>query len=382
MKRVLFVSNGHGEEAIAGRIAADLAERCTVECDHLALVGDFGHPSSMHQVGPRRSMPSGGLIAMGNLANMWRDLRSGLVVHTISQLRFLHTVRGVYDCAIAVGDTFALLMAKRARARRTVFVGTAKSVYVAPYGKGEQRILTGADAVFVRDEQTAEHLRAGGIAAQAPGNVIVDLFAQRSQTVPFFAERLAIFPGSRQSAYEDAVFLCGVVRDVATRRPELGATLSIAPGLDAQQFAMVLEADGWQVRPSPSSDVPFCLCIGERTVIAAWSGPPGAMLSGAIVVLGQAGTANEAAAADGIPVVAFEQPGARQHGWYRMRQRGLLGEAMRMIQGDVPDAARALELLLEDAPARAAMGTVGRQRMGAPGGSKAIAAKIAVMVEC
>ncbi|MDP9017000.1 MAG: hypothetical protein M3N19_01600 [Candidatus Eremiobacteraeota bacterium] len=382
MKRLLFVSNGHGEEAIAGRIAADMSKRCDVQCDHLALVGDFGHPSLMHQVGPRRSMPSGGLIAMGNLRNMWRDLKNGLVAHTIAQVRFLHSVRGRYDCAIAVGDTFALLMAKRSRARRTVFVGTAKSVYVAPYGKGERRILAGADAIFVRDEHTAAHLRASGVAAEAPGNVIVDLFSERTQTVPAFAERIAIFPGSRESAYADAVFLCAVLRDVAGRRPGIGATLSVAPGLDAARFASGCREDGWNVGPGASPEVPFVLSLGGRAIVTAWSGAPGAMLSGALVVLGQAGTANEAAAADGIPVVAFEPPGARQHGWYRMRQRGLLGDAMLMISGNVADSARALERLLDDQAARDAMGAAGRERMGLPGGSAAIAAKIAVMVDC
>ncbi len=124
------------------------------------------------------------------------------------------------------------------------------------------------------------------------------------------------------------------------------------------------------------------LSLGGRAIVTAWSGAPGAMLSGALVVLGQAGTANEAAAADGIPVVAFEPPGARQHGWYRMRQRGLLGDAMLMISGNVADSARALERLLDDQAARDAMGAAGRERMGLPGGSAAIAAKIAVMVDC
>ena len=59
MKRILFVSNGHGEEAIAARLAHDLQGYCEVQTDHLALVGESNHPSVMQQVGPRRAMPSG-----------------------------------------------------------------------------------------------------------------------------------------------------------------------------------------------------------------------------------------------------------------------------------------------------------------------------------
>ena len=48
----------------------------------------------MHEVGPRRAMPSGGLIAMGNVRNIARDLRSGLLALTLAQRAFLARARG------------------------------------------------------------------------------------------------------------------------------------------------------------------------------------------------------------------------------------------------------------------------------------------------
>ena len=51
--------------------------------------------------------------------------------------------------------------------------------------------------------------------------------------------------------------------------------------------------------------------------------------------MGQAGTANEAAAAAGVPVVAFERDRDRKTAWYRMRQHGLLGEALAVLPGDL-----------------------------------------------
>ena len=78
MNRVLFVSNGHGEAAIAERIAHELRALIpSVRANHLGLVGQTRH-ETMHEVGPRRSMPSGGLIAMGNLRNLARDFAAGL----------------------------------------------------------------------------------------------------------------------------------------------------------------------------------------------------------------------------------------------------------------------------------------------------------------
>ncbi|MFN2450233.1 MAG: hypothetical protein ABR508_10695 [Candidatus Baltobacteraceae bacterium] len=370
---VLFVSNGHGEIAIAARIARELP--AFVRADHLALVGEVGSGEPrLHEVGPRRSLPSGGLIAMANVRNIARDLAAGLLMHTLAQLRFLRGARGTYDVCVAVGDVFALLMAQRAHARKTVFAGTAKSVFVAPYGAMEERAITRADAAFVRDAATAQRLRDRGIAAQA-ANVIVDLYAavEAPHATPF-EPAITIFPGSRSGAYEDAVRLCRIVRVLARTYPRAGAALSVAPGLDAKRMAGALAHDGWHVERSLDPPTPFVLYAAGRPVIEAWTGPLQELLASSALVLGQAGTANEAAAAAGIPVVAWEH--SARTAWYRKRQMGLLGDALLIVRGTVEEAAREVAALLRDAARREAMGTLGRERMGASGGAARIAAEI------
>lgn len=380
MNRVLFVSNGHGEIAIAARLAAELQSIAPIPCDHLALVGDFVYASSMRDVGPRRAMPSGGVIAMGNLRNIARDLGAGLIAHTLAQLRFLRGIRGTYAAAVAVGDIFALIMALQAQARGTVFVGTAKSVYVAPYGPLEERVIRKAGAVFVRDLPTAHLLEQHGISARA-ANAIVDLYREREPaTGATFDPLLAIFPGSRESAYTDAVFISRVVRSVLRGEPGGGATISIAPGIDPQRMCAQFAADGWRIVQSGHEQQPFSLYDGNRELVRAWQGPLGAMLQGATLVLGQAGTANEAAAAMGIPVVAFARAGETRAPWYRMRQIGLLGDALLIASANPEEAALQVMELLHDLPRRERMGAIGRERMGPPGGAAAIAATIAQLV--
>ncbi len=375
MKRVLFVSNGHGEVAIAAQIAAELTQAAAG--DHLALVGDFEHPSVMRDVGPRRQMPSGGLIAMGNAQNILRDLRAGLAAHTLTQLRFLRRARKEYAAVIAVGDVFALMMALQARAA-TAFVGTAKSVYVAPYGAFEERVIRKAAVVYVRDEPTAQRLRRHGIAARS-GNVIVDLYQDEGPSPnDAFAPYLALFPGSRQDAYAAAEFLARVVRELGREQPSLGAALSIAPGLDANRMASAVVSAGFEVVADAAA--PFRALAGGREMLRAWRGPIGAMLRGADAVLGQAGTANEAAAAAGIPVIAFTTSERGKHAWYRHRQAGLLGEALLVVAGDERSAASEVAQLLADEKRRAAMSAAGRERMGPPGAAKRIAAEIAQLI--
>ncbi len=380
MKRILFVSNGHGEIAIASRLASELHVLRPIPCDHLALVGNFPSESVLREVGPRRSLPSGGVIAMGNVRNIARDVRSGLLSHTLAQIRFLRGVRGTYAAAVAVGDIFALLMALQARAGRTLFVGTAKSVYVAPYGSFEERIVRKANAVFVRDEATAARLREHGIAAES-ANAIVDLYADEAGHIEVdFDPVLALFPGSREQAYADAVYMARVLRDAVRKDLRGGGILSIAPGIDVQGMCARFEADGWRVVSRNDPLQPFSLYDGDREFIRAWSGSLGPMLERARLVLGQAGTANEAAAATGIPVVAFARCGETRTPWYRKRQIGLLGGAMVVASAQAPQAASQVSALLHDADRRERMGAIGRERMGAPGAAAIVAARIAQLV--
>ncbi|MGB6600734.1 MAG: hypothetical protein WBE77_06590 [Candidatus Cybelea sp.] len=383
MTRVLFVTNGHGETAIADRIALELHGLVPdARADHLALVG-AAPTSEMHEVGPRRTMPSGGLIAMGNVRNLARDLRAGLLALSWNQMRFLRRVRGKYDAVVAVGDVYALGMALRARTP-TVFVGSAKSVAVAPYGRFEAATLARAAACFVRDGPTAQALRRQGANAEA-ANAIVDLLASKSDVaiepaIAGFTPVLGLFPGSRERAYGDAEFLLEVTHELAAARPGLGAALSVARGLNADRFARDARRAGWAVRAGTDELVPFVLSRGGREIVRGWRGPIGPLIERVALVLGQAGTANEAAAAGGVPVVAFERGSDRKAHWYRQRQQGLLGEAMAVLPRERNEAVAGVSAILDDPARQKRMGEIGRARMGEPGGTRRIAQRIATLL--
>ena len=377
MTGVLFVTNGHGEAAIGGRIARELRRLDpAIRTDHLALVGEGFGDAAFHDVGPQRRMPSGGLIAMGNVRNIVRDLRAGLAGLALAQAGFLLRRGSGYRCIVAIGDVYALLQAFAGR-RPTVFVGTAKSVYVAGYDAFERFVLRTARGVFVRDIATANALRRRGIGAEAPGNVIVDLLADAPPFPWPSPTRVALFPGSRESAYADAVTLARIADRLGSRRGTTSFGLSIAPTLRAERFAEVLAADGWSVGAGLGTSIPFEARFGA-TLLRAWSGPFGSLVAGATLACGQAGTVNEAAVAAGTAVVAVESGhDSPAEGWYRMRQTKLLGDALAVVPADPDEAARRIGALLDDPHRRARMGAIGRERMGPPGGAAAIAQRIA-----
>jgi uncharacterized protein (TIGR03492 family) len=356
--RVLFVTNGHGEAAIAARIAREMRALGDVRTDHFGLVGERLGGVDFPDVGPQRAMPSGGLVAMGNVRAFARDLAAGFVGLFARQVGFLRSVRrsNAYGAVVAVGDAYACALARIPRAP-LAYVGTAKSVYVAPYGPAERRILRVARRIFVRDAATADDLRAHGLPAEAPGNVIVDLLACDERVDWRAPLRLALLPGSRERAYADAVRIADVVARLRAHGAQPDAVLSVAPNLDERGFAPAVERGG----------------------LRTWTGPLGALLHGATVAIGQSGTANEAAAAEGLPVVALELDDAPRDAWYRKRQMGLLGDALMIVPGDPERAAGELAVLLADDVRRARMGAVGRERMGGAGGARAIAQAVAAL---
>ena len=375
MKRVLVVSNGHGEDAIALRLARELRAR-GLQPELFPLVGEG--PGEAHDptplVGPRAAMPSGGIVAFGNLINLARDLRAGLAGLVGAQLRFLREASARYAATVAVGDAFCCAMA-RLSGLPAFFVGTAKSVRVAPYGPIEARILRGVAGVYVRDEPTAASLRARGVAATAPGNVMMDML-EGAPPPDLTPPWLVLLPGSREGAYDDARFLTRVARRLCRDRG-LPVLLSLAGTLDRNRMVALLKEENWSV--GACEGYAFDACAGGVR-LRGWRGRIGALLrpavlegAGAVLALGQAGTANEQAAGAGVPVVAFEPGGAHRTGWYRMRQQRLLGEALLVVEKDEERAIAELERLLDDQPRRAHMGVVGCERMGGPGGAAAIA---------
>ncbi len=389
MQRVLFISNGHGEIAIAHRIARATrvaAQGRPLGLDHLALVGRGGAGDELALVGPRRTMPSGGLVAMGNVRAFAGDLAAGFAGHFSEQVVFAAAKGRRYDLAVAIGDVYALLFALLGAGRAPLYVGTAKSVYVAPYGPFERVLLRRAARIFVRDESTAAHLRARGVPAEAPGNVIVDMAldgaAAAESPAANATAHIGILPGSRQSAYLDGLRLARVVRAAAAGGLALRATFSIAPALSAERFAAILRTDGWEiVVPSPAdvaSDAPAFVARAGGATLEGRRGVVGALLAGCDVAAGQAGTANEEAAALGVPIVALgaANPDGRREGWYRMRQRRLLGEALAILPSEPEAAAVELATLLRSPERLAAMRRTGRERMGPAGGAAAIAAAI------
>ncbi|HXE73902.1 MAG TPA: lipid-A-disaccharide synthase-related protein [Candidatus Nitrosotenuis sp.] len=372
---VLFVSNGAGEDAIAAQVAARLQGLKPLA---LPLVGQgAGYRGAAEVVGPRRDLPSGGLLP-GAPGKLVRDLAAGLLGLTLRQLFFLRRLRRSCRVFVAVGDLYPVLLAGLAGCRPLLFVGTAKSVWHHGYSWPERWALRAfCRLCLVRDEPTARDLVSKGVAAEWVGNAMMDGLEPTGADLGVGPDEpcLALFPGSRSQAYQALPRMLEGYRHLVAGGTPARALVAVAPSLDLERLAA--SCPGWRLVPRPGV---------ERGAVAALEGPapPVMLVAGAfpdilhrsLVALGQAGTANEQAAGLGLPVVAFEPGGPGRLGWYRGRQKGLLGEALEVVPDDPRAVAAALARLLADPAERARRGQIGRARLGPAGGAGRMAALI------
>lgn len=377
MRSVTIVSNGHGEDVIGASLATTLRELApALKLRAFPLVDD-GAPygsAGIERLGPCRVMPSGG-FTMHSPSNFVADLRAGFASMTVAQVVALARLRS--DALVIVGDVYAQALAAFSRARFRAVMQPLVSAYHASEGGAapanrffmerisypERALMRHlADVVYTRDEATAAWLRERGVPrALALGNPMVDRAAGRPLAALQGRAVVALLPGTRAHTPLALVRMA----EVMARLPDL-------TGLVAWSGGPLPDLPGWSEDDSGAAmdgRVRALRCGSSRLWVL--EGRFGDVLASAQVALGTAGTANEQAAARGVPVVSFALP-PHYTPAYLANQKRLLGEALTVTAADPPAVAAAVERLMVDAPLRARAARAGRQRMGAPGGSDAI----------
>ncbi len=209
--KLLCISNGHGEDAIALRILTSL-QKCdpSISLSALPLTGSGSAylSAAIPIIGPTQVMPSGGFINR-DLQQLTGDLKQGLLGLTRSQLAALKTWAKPGNFILAVGDIVPLLFAYLS-GLPYAFVGTAKSDYwlrdeqgklptTQPFPANLWETLEGwsgsvylpwerwlmtrprCHAIFVRDALTAQRLQRLGLSAHHLGNPMMDNLAPTGQ---------------------------------------------------------------------------------------------------------------------------------------------------------------------------------------------------------
>lgn len=403
-KRILILSNGHGEDEMGSLLAVKLREIPGVSVTAMAIVGE-GHAYSREGiplVGPRRRLPSEG-FGFNSLKNLLRDLRAGLLGLTYEQTLFLRKVAPDFDWVVGVGDILLVWFNARCLHKPMVFLPTAKSNYIEPHFEVEVKLMKeNCVAVFPRDEVTAEDLRSRGVSARYLGNLMMDCLKFTGEDFGLgFPENkpslwpwqgmvpprdivIGILPGSRMEAYENLMAMTAACRLLDGMLETKAHFLVAWPShLDYNEILRYVVAEQIRfVKPKEEER--------EKGIVAwVWYyltrfpivvGHFADILRVADIVLGLAGTANEQAVGLGKPVVSFVGKGPQYNTRFAKRQKKLLGEALSLVPSEPLTVAHEMWDILRDEERYRRMAAVGRERMGQPGGADRVVREIRTLL--
>lgn len=386
---VLFVSNGFGEDTIASSIVEHLLAAVNPpRVIAMPLVGEGLAYARLgiELVGPRELMPSGGLILAG-WSNILTDMRAGFWRMTAEQIATLKRLRGNLGALVAVGDTYPVILGSLFARQRVIMVGTAKSNYFCPYSSFEHAVFRRCtEIVFARDDTTAVTLSERGIRACWVGNAMMDSLGLTGQALPVSPDLscVGLLPGSRKVAYRDLPVILDAVRELGAAR-NLGFMMTVPDSLAVEDVVACARAAGWNFTATSSgaNDGVTGSLDGFHQHIMLVRGRFGDVVKHSAVIIGQAGTGNEQAAGMGKPVISFDSDGRRTPGWYRARQKGLLGDSISVVERCGSAIVREALDILGNGERYRTMQQAGYERMGPPGASAKIASYILERVrEC
>ncbi len=427
--RLLVLSNGHGEDAIAVRILRELQQQISAQqIFALPLVGEGRAYQKLNipVIGSVRSMPSGGFIYMDG-RQLARDVRGGLLQLTTNQLKAVRCwvktqqKSGYSTTILAVGDIVPLLFAWLSGSEYA-FVGTAKSEYYLRDETGWLKRNTTAEgwegwsgsdylpwerwlmsrsrckAVFPRDSLTTEILKQWKIPAFDLGNPMMDGLDPSFPLQKFYStdtrkqelERplgVTLLPGSRTpEAYANWEKITAAVSGLILlfRQQDFAGHTSgnliflagIAPGLDCDILAKTLKNQGWNIVPNKESpikipDDPLTFRQKNAYMVLTQTAYNDCLHLGDIAIA-MAGTATEQFVGLGKPAFIIPGEGPQFTPAFAEAQTRLLGCSVILVNKSA-DVASEVQTLFANPDRLHAIAKNGARRMGKPGAAKRIA---------
>ncbi|MCY7334755.1 MAG: lipid-A-disaccharide synthase-related protein [Chamaesiphon sp.] len=415
--KILCISNGHGEDAIALPVLQELQKLPqSPEIVTLPLVG-VGKAYSSHNfpiAGRVQTMPSGGFINKDN-RQLVRDLQGGLAGLTIAQIKIVRNWARSGGKILAVGDIVPLLFAWLSGADYA-FIGTAKSEYYIRDSQGQIlssqqdsiEVKTGSyylpwerwllsrsrcKAVFPRDKLTTQLLQQWQIPAFDLGNPMMDGVATDVSKSLFYQPRsvkhelarpliVTLLPGSRPpEAYTNWEQILIAVNSLISvfKQRKIICLAAIVPTLDLDRLEGNLSRSGWIPVVDPNLE-PTTFAINldaiyyqrENATIAISTQAYSQFMHKGDCAIAMAGTATEQFIGLGKPAFIIPGGGPQFTPGFAEAQTRLLGESVILVP-QPQDVGVEIQRLLQQPDRLQSIAQNGLLRMGKPGAAKRIA---------
>jgi len=408
--KLLFISNGHGEDIIAVKVIRQLRQinpKISMVC--LPMVGEgFAYAKeNIPFIAPVKKMPSGGFIYMDN-KQLWQDVKNGLITLTLAQLKAVKLWGKNEGLIIAVGDILPLLFAWLSGANYG-FIGTAKSEY---YLRDEENWLTETSkidryfssiyypwerflmknkrcfGVFPRDTITTKTLQKYKILAHDFGNPMMDDLTVSDLPVdnePLL--KILLLPGSRlpEALHNWQLILNAVDAIINRQSSDLIFMAAISPSLSLSDFTEYLSTHNWQLAPLNSvniliNDSKRIVFTNKRVKLILCQNAYSECLNYCDLSVAMAGTATEQFIGLGKPVIAIVGNGPQYNKQFAMNQTRLLGISVQLVNKPV-EVAEKLQELLSQPDLWQLISVNGKKRLGEKGAGEKIAQYIIKKIE-
>jgi uncharacterized protein (TIGR03492 family) len=385
-KRVLFISNGHGEDNHSAYVIRTLRELAPdVEIAAIPIVGEgnayrrLGVPI----LGPTQVLPSGGFTYV----NRWlllKDIRAGLLSLSWRQIRAIRRHGPQFDLVHATGDSVGQTCAYLTGRPFISFISCLSALYEGHLQTDfVMRFVVRSPrcrAIITRDPYTAEDLQQQGFAKVHYGGIpSLDWLLPEGKDLELQPDTpmVALLPGSRMpEAVRNFKLQMQFVQEAAQL---MGASVqfraALVPALMAEVATLATEM-GWQFQ---HGRLTYELAPGQRAEILCYDDAFNDIVCQTTLVIGMAGLAVDQAVAIGKPVIQIPGEGPQFSYAFAEAQDRLLGISAQTI-GTGPatpetlkEAARCLQTTLADQAYLQACIDNGRTRLGIPGASKRIA---------
>ena len=397
--RLLCLSNGHGEDAIAVRILQALRQEGFSQIQALPIVGE-GHAYTnlgIPTIATVKAMPSGGFIYMDS-RQLARDIQGGLVQLTWAQIKAVQSWAKEGGFVLAVGDIVPLLFAWLGGAPYG-FVATAKSEYYLRDEKGwllrkswwDDRLERSTHcifqpwerwlmrrpqckAVFPRDRITANSLQSFDVPAFDLGNPMMDGLTWQDGATDASRLTIALIPGSRPpEVYANWEIILQSLGELLEHfRKPLHFITAVASGLDAERLHQTLISYRWKQSEVNGYETGF----GEKKATLELAPNRFAeCLQRSQVAIAMAGTATEQFVGLGKPAIIIPGGGPQFTPAFAEAQTRLLGASVTLVERP-NQVAEALRSLLSDPDRLQTIAENGRRRLGEPGAAQRIAAAL------
>jgi len=384
VKKLLFVSNGHGEDAEASHIARALRQSgLPVEMEAVAIVGEGRayQNAGVPIVGPTFTPVSGGFTYM-NRSLLLDDIRAGLLGAAFGQLRAVRKRAASCDLVLATGDEYGQFFAYMSKRPFISFIaplsanytGTLKADLILQWIIRSRRCLS----VVTRDQLTARSLIAQGYPKIAyGGNPSVDFLTPSGADLSLAPGDtvIGLLPGSRVPEAERNLLLqMRFVAEVAKRLAETGDPRRLA--FRAALVPSVMEAvprlaeqAGWRLEGRFLK----LTADGIDAEIGVHADAFPDILHAATLVVAMAGQASDQALALGKPSFMFAG-GGPQFTWRFAEAQYRYHGGLSVLVGDGPaddallgEAAARLLAVLDDRAYLDRVAELGPERVGSRG---------------